>query len=461
MPAGLRLHHRIVIPFVLVALVTTSAAAYVALSVTSRTLESRLQAQLVNASDTLTQTGFARNPIILRSVKAITGAEVITFTRGGAVLASTVDVEPPPAWVDRIIAPDAVRASLRAGSPSSVQRVSCDAACYVVYRAVPSPPDVVVALVADASDLAAATQAITRTILVASGVAVLAMILVSQAIARRVTAPLDRLVRFTRDVSTAGSGQRAVEGEDEVGRLAAAFNQMLDRLQSSRDAVVKSEKLGLAGVLAARVAHDIRNPLSSIKMQTQLLRTRLGAEHRGPLDAVLRDVAQVEFVIEDLVELARPGELRTKATSLNDVAREALQQVAPQLQYRKIRTSMSLDDTIPPIPLDAGRLKLALLNVIVNAVDAMPAGGTLELATKCDRDAAAIRLEVCDDGTGIDPSMAERVFDPFVSTKRDGVGLGLVNAKSIVEMHGGRIHLAGRHPTGTRVSITLPIPAHG
>jgi signal transduction histidine kinase len=462
MLGGLRLHHRIVVPFVLVAVVTTSGAAYVAWRVISGALESRVQSQILNASEVVRESGFAMNPTILRSVKAITGADVITFTPEGAILATTVAEQPPPSWVDAVIAAPAARAALSARGPSAVHQMSCAAPCYVVYRAVTPPPAAVVALVAETSELAAATRAITRAIVVATGLGVLAMILVSQAVARRVTAPIERLVRFTRDVSAGDARRRMPAGEDEVGRLAASFNEMLDRLDVSRDALVKSEKLGLAGLLAARVAHDIRNPLSSIKMQTQLLRARLpGEEHAAALDAVLHDVAQVEFVIGDLLELARPGELRPSATSVNEVVREALHQVSPQLEYRKIRTDASLDGSLPDIPLDSARFKLALLNVIVNAADAMPAGGTLEVSTTRDSVASAIQVEVCDDGAGIDPAMLNRVFDPFASTKRDGVGLGLVNARAIVEMHGGVIRLAPRKPKGTRVTMTLPIRAHG
>ena len=459
---GLRLHHRIVVPFVLVALVTTSGAAYVALRVISRALESRVQAQILNASEVVSQSGFALNPAILRSVKAITGADVITFTSEGTILATTVDGEPPPAWVGAVIASRAAREALAAGGPSAIQQMSCAAPCYVVYRSVTRPPAAVVALVAETSELAAATRAMTRTIVVATGLGVLAMILVSQAVARRVTAPIERLVRFTRDVSAGDARRRAPAGDDEVGRLAASFNDMLDRLDASRDALVKSEKIGLAGLLAARVAHDIRNPLSSIKMQTQLLRTQLPSDDdRASLDAILHDIAQVEFVIGDLLELARPGELRLRPTVVNDVVRDALHQVSPQLAYRKIRTATSLDDTLPSIPLDASRFKLALLNVLVNAADAMPAGGRLEITTRLDPVSPALVLEVCDDGTGIDPAMQDRVFDPFVSTKRDGVGLGLVNARAVVEAHDGAIRLARRDPAGTRVTITLPIPHHG
>jgi signal transduction histidine kinase len=225
---------------------------------------------------------------------------------------------------------------------------------------------------------------------------------------------------------------------------------------------VKSEKLALAGLIAARVAHDIRNPLSSIKMQTQMLRARAGAdpEDQESLTAVLHDIEQVESVIRDLLELARPGELRLKHEALEIVISEVLTQLAPQFRHRKISVQTDLALDLPDVALDRPRFKQALLNVLVNASDAMPTGGVIAIASRAPVPGEVL-LEVCDDGVGVDPATLPHVFDPFVSTKPDGVGLGLVNAKAVVEAHGGRIELAARAPKGTCVSIWLPVTHHG
>ncbi len=459
-------------PFALIALVATSATAYVALLVTSRALRARVEAQILNAATLVSQSDFALNPAILGSVKAIAGADVITYTADGHVLASTVGPSDAAARAALDDA-DATRRALAAADAAPILRqAQCGTPCDIAYRRVPARPQTVVAVVASTSELMAATQAVTRTILVAALGSLVVMVLVSQVVARRLTAPLDELGRFARDVSAGDPGRRAPEGDDEVGRLGAAFNDMLGRLEQSQSALVRSEKLGVAGLVAARVAHDIRNPLSSIKMQTQLLRSRLdrdggdtadALQRREIIDAVLRDISQVETVITDLLELARPGELNRHPTRLDTLVREVLEQLAPQLAHRKIRVDARLDDQLPLVALDADRFKQALLNVVNNAADAMPTGGTLLVATHMVDGEAAIALDVCDDGTGIAPEMFDRVFDPFVSTKRDGVGLGLVNARAVVESHGGRIELAARSPKGTRATLRLPIleSAHG
>jgi signal transduction histidine kinase len=277
-----------------------------------------------------------------------------------------------------------------------------------------------------------------------------------------VTRPLDRLVSFTREVAGGRTGQRTAVAEDEIGALAGAFNDMLDRLETAQRALVRSEKLALTGLLAARVAHDIRNPLSSLKMQAQLLRPRVTTEDgQSLIAAVLHDVDQVESVVRGLLELARPGEVNAAPTQINDVVRDVLEHMRLQLNHSRIAVSTALASPLPPIPLDAQRFKQALLNVITNAVEAMPGGGTLQVTTRLRDDNAAVLLTVCDDGAGVDPAMLETVFDPFVSSKREGVGLGLVNTKSIVESHGGTVRLAPRESRGTCVSISLPVTRHG
>jgi signal transduction histidine kinase len=309
--------------------------------------------------------------------------------------------------------------------------------------------------IAQSSERAATIQALGRTLFLTATWAVLLMVYVSKVVSRRVTAPIESLVAFTRRIA-GGSPERAPSGDDEIGRLGHAFNDMMDRLDQSRAGQVQSEKLALAGLMAARVAHDIRNPLASIKMRTQVLaaeRGRRGAD-RSEIDAILGDIQQLETVVQNLIDLARPGQLRREPTPVSHVIDDVLHQLGPQLSYRKIAVRRDLADG-PLVSLDSGRFRQVLLNVIGNASDAMPDGGTIVVRTAVDDD--RLVLDIIDDGMGIDPVVRDRLFDPFVSTKRDGVGLGLVNAKAVVEHHGGTITLLQSKPKGTRARITLPL----
>jgi signal transduction histidine kinase len=451
--AGLRLQHRIVIPFAIVALVATAAAALVSLSVTSSALQSRLESRLVSAAAVISRGDFAVNPIILQNLQEVIDAHVVTFDGEGRVVVST---DGSPEFLAAATRAFTAAAPL-ANGPAAIVPVECAMPCVVAVKRVEGRPGFVVALVAETSELAAGSRAMARTILLTAALSGIVMVLVSQVVVRRVTAPLDRLVSFVRQMSPDDRKRRAEVGHNEVGALALAFNDMLERLERSQDALVRSEKLALAGLIAARVAHDIRNPLSSIKMQTQLLRDRLGGDpdDEAAVTAVLHDIEQVESVIRDLLELARPGELRLERGALNAVIHDALRQLGAQFRHRKISVDVHLTETLPPILVDHSRFKQGLLNVLVNASDAMPTGGLVTLSSRM-AGSSELLVEICDDGIGMDAATLARVFDPFVSTKRDGVGLGLVNAKAVVEAHGGRISLASRTPTGTCASIWLP-----
>ena len=456
----LRLHHRIVIPFAVVALVAASASAFLALFEVSRAFEARIQSQILNTSEVIVRGGFAVSPAILRSVKALTGAEVVTFDEDGSIVSTTIEAS-RGSLIQAVILSDVARAA-RGGDRPLVGEIDCGGPCYVSYRQVVGRPGALVAVVAETTEVSAAIRAVARTIVLAALASVVMLILVSQLVARRVTAPLDQLVGFAHDVSGGSRGRaRAIAGDDEVGRLGQAFNEMLDRLDASQSALVRSEKLALAGLLAARVAHDIRNPLASMKIHAQLLQSRVKGDARSGtlVNAVLDDISQVESVIRDLIDLARPGELRSLPADMNALLRTVLRQLDARLLHRKVAVEVDLPDRLPLVHIDAERFSQALLNVIVNAVDAMPSGGTLGVRTRATGD--HVIVEIDDDGVGIDPEILDRVFDPFVSSKPGGVGLGLVNAKAVVEHHGGRITLAPRQPKGTRAMMALPLgPSH-
>lgn len=452
----LRLQYRILLPTVAAALLVTAVTAYVGTQVTASALRSRLESQLVTSASAVSWRDFALNSRILVSLRSVVGAEVVTLSPSAEVLASSLDTREGPVI-------EAARAAVRQLPADTAPRVSeanCGYPCLLAYRLVDGEGRAVVVLVADTSPLAAATAEVFRTLLLAAVLSIVVLLVVSQVVARRVTAPLDRLVTFVRAASPQASARASV-GDDEIGALAGAFNTMLDRLDESRAALVRSEKLGLAGIFAARVAHDIRNPLSSIKMQTQLQRSKLtpGTEDHEALGAVLHDVAQVESVVRDLMDLANPGMLARRPGDLNAVLRDAIEQLSAQLAYRKIRVELALANSLPSVAIDVQRLRQALVNVVVNGSEAMHTGGELRVSTGAEGNTVWARI--CDDGVGIDPAMVERVFDPFVSTKPEGVGLGLVNVKAVVEGHGGGIRLEPRQPRGTCAYIWLPVSDHG
>src|SRR5688572_5746820 len=170
---------------------------------------------MLNTAEVISRSGFALNPVILRSVKAITGTEIITFDMSGSVLSTTVEPSRGVLLQAVMQSPLAAEARLSLGR-SLIIDMDCDTRCYVAYRALADRPGVVVAVVLELAETAAAVSAVARTILVAAVASLIVLIVVSQLVARRVTKPLEDLVRFTNDVA-GGSHGRAHEGGDEIG----------------------------------------------------------------------------------------------------------------------------------------------------------------------------------------------------------------------------------------------------
>jgi signal transduction histidine kinase len=234
---------------------------------------------------------------------------------------------------------------------------------------------------------------------------------------------------------------------------------MVRELRRGEEKLLRSEKLSMTGYLAARVAHDIRNPLFSIKMRAQMICERLPADSadRASLEPILKDIEQVEWVVQGLLDLASPVKLQLEEVNVNDVVEDVLASLGEHLEHAWIKVEWKPNPDLPRIRLDPGRLKQVLLNLVLNAAEAMPEGGILGARTGFVDDPESVVIEIWDIGKGIDPSERERLFDPFFTTKREGVGLGLVNARSLVESHGGSLDLLPRDGRGTRAVIRLPI----
>jgi signal transduction histidine kinase len=459
---GLRIRHKIGLPFTLLLVGGIAVTAYISVGLVSRALESHFEERLADVSAWASLSDFANNPTILSNLKSIVGADIVTFDREGLVRAGTLPPETEHEWLGLILDPATVAGLFDRTETFVSRRVSFRGLPYMLaLRPVRNAPDTCVAVLREMSDIVEAQRSVTKPIILLSVGMMLLISLLSQIVTRTITSPIQRLVEGTRRLA-AGEWDAVVEppSDDEVGELTRAFNEMAGELRRTEERLLHSEKLAVTGQLAARVAHDIRNPLSSIKMRVQLARNRLDPGDPGftSLVAVLDDVERVEWVVQGLLDLARPVELDLAPTDLNeDVIAAVLQSTAAYLHHAKITVEKHLDAELPPMLLDADHLKLAFVNVVQNAAEAMPGGGRLVASTRSENRGSVAVVEIHDNGTGLDPGSRERLFDPFFTTKREGVGLGLVNARSIIRGHGGSIELRPATPEGTRAIITLPV----
>jgi two-component system sensor histidine kinase HydH len=235
----------------------------------------------------------------------------------------------------------------------------------------------------------------------------------------------------------------------------------LSRIKDLEAQMRRAERLAAVGELAAGVAHEIRNPLSSIKGFAQFLLKNMAADakEREYSQVIIREVDRINAVVNDLLNLARPMIAKLVSTDVGQLVNHAVHLVEPDAKANAITVRTRIDPDVKPICADANHLIQALLNLLLNAVHAVGREGVVTVAAENEEESRWCRIWVQDDGPGVAEEIRTKIFDPFFTTRANGVGLGLAIAHTIVENHGGRIDVASpppRCPHGSRFTIRLP-----
>lgn len=288
------------------------------------------------------------------------------------------------------------------------------------------------------------------------------------------------LTRLTSAADAVGRGDFAPvlprAGDDEVGRLAGAFAVMVAKIRSMISEVEQSRQMAVLGEFAAHVSHEIRNPLTSIKLNLQSLERdaaegRIPDDARVPIDITLREIRRLESVVRGVLDLARQPAAERGTVSLHAIAANAIELIRPQAERQHVEIRARLDAERDLVFGAAEPLGSAVLNLLLNALDAMPDGGSLVVESRtirgdhpsvADAGEPGIALSVRDSGPGVPGHMRDEVFRPFHTGKPGGTGLGLPLARRIVAEHGGRLFLADPDARdddagGARFVLELPV----
>jgi nitrogen fixation/metabolism regulation signal transduction histidine kinase len=280
-----------------------------------------------------------------------------------------------------------------------------------------------------------------------------------------VTRPVEELVDAARAV-TAGDWnvELDVRSSGEIGALGAAFNTMTRELADQRERLVQAERVAAWRELARRLAHELKNPLFPLRITIDNLR-RARADHPREFADVFEEsmatlstaIGNLTSVIGKFSDFARMPEPRVEEASPNAIVQQAVQLFQAQLaapDRPRIALATELDAAAGTIRADPEQLGRAIQNLILNAIDAMPAGGTLTIRTR--RVVGGVRLEVADTGEGLLDEERKRLFTPYYTTKQHGTGLGLAIVQSVVADHRGKIRVESERGRGTTFYIELP-----
>jgi signal transduction histidine kinase len=239
-------------------------------------------------------------------------------------------------------------------------------------------------------------------------------------------------------------------------------DQTQTELERSRESLAHAEKMALVGKLAAGMAHSIRNPFTSVKMRLFSLSRSLEPDdaQQEDLDVIAGEIRHIDTIVQNFLEFSRPPRLRMQTLSPSTVVDAALRLLDQRLRSYGVSVRLDRPGPLPAAQADPEQLKEVLVNLVVNACEAMPGGGEVVIEERVDRAPegrthAVIRVR--DTGPGIPPHVGEKVFDPFFSTKEHGTGLGLSIARRIITEHGGRLEAASAPSGGAAFLISLPI----
>jgi signal transduction histidine kinase len=308
-----------------------------------------------------------------------------------------------------------------------------------------------------------------RSLAAAAVVALLLATLISYAVARTVTRPIEAITSTMREMARSGDLSRRIPMPDDRWQdedaqvLASTFNSMTDAMQRFQHEAAQRERLSSLGRLSTVIAHEIRNPLMIIKASLRALRRQENDPERVAAAAkdIDEEVSRLNRIVSEVLDFARPIKFDLAQADLNALARDAVKAAGAEDELAGIR--LDLDPSIPPVTTDAERLRQALVNIIGNAINAVNDGaeapdGGVRLRT-ARLDSRHVAITVADRGSGIAPEDLPRVFEPYFTTRRTGTGIGLAISRNIIEGLGGRITVASERERGTEVRIELPLDA--
>lgn len=309
----------------------------------------------------------------------------------------------------------------------------------------------------------------TRLVLILIGSGGLFLGLVGATLlARRISQPITKLVDGIIKISRGDFSHKLdISSHDEIGNLAQSFNEMSEKLLLTREQMeeahkklIQAEKLASIGRISATIAHEIRNPLTSLKLNIQKIgqNDSLDKMEKEHLLLAQEGISQIEKFIKELLNFTRVSELNRARFSLEQVLEESVKMLMDSLQQRKITLERNFESPLPEMFVDGDKLRQVFLNILRNAYEAIEGEGKISLSLSLVKENRLnkIRIKISDNGCGIPEKDWENIFEPFFTTKPSGFGLGLSNARKIIEQHKGMIRVVKKRGRGTSFEIVIP-----
>lgn len=430
------LQERISRPFMLLLFLAMTSAWLAAVLILRSALIDTLDRRLEYSVSVLASGTLPLTPELLRRASLVTGLDFLLLGPSGQTISSTDSDEN---FASRTLADDAI-SRIRSNPAAAAFSGETLAGRRLVSKpiagiALPDQRHLVASASLDDVRESVRTAALWFALtLLGAG---LMFFLVGRRVSTAISRPIGKLGDLAERIS---SGERNIDqqldGPAELQRLGSLMSSMAVRIDDYEAEMMRQNRYKTLGEMAARVAHEIRNPLTAIKMQLQLLQESVEPSVRESLQRVLNEATRLELITANTLSPGNDLTIQKKPAVLDDVAAEVIELLEPQLRHQHIRLRFEPGCALS-VALDADRAKQALLNLLVNAADELAQGGEVRVGTHCDGNAATICVE--DNGRGVAVDKRREILENPTSNKKFGLGLGLVVARQIAEAHRGRL----------------------
>lgn len=451
-----RIYRRLFTPFVLILLVGLAGAWLAATQLFSETLEKRLRAQLADTVQMLSYGAFPYTPALLGRLSSLIHADIALLDTDGFISESTYAGKLQPLQLQfREILPGE-------NNGRTFKEFELNGNHYLMtWSRIPNNRDprfsFIVAF-SNLSDIQQAGQRMAGWLGAGAFSGLLLLAWIGHLHSRSITLPIKELANMTREISAGNRHVRAkIHRRDEIGELAAALNSMALKLDDYEQELARQNRMAGLGMMTARIAHEIRNPLTAIKMQLELLRENAGPNNQALLDSLLDETRRLELIVLSTLQHKKIANPVFTSINLNDLIEEVLRLLRLQFEHQGLQLITSLSADISALKLDRDMIIQILLNLLLNAKDEMPEGGKIQISSGMDSVVNSIWFSVDDSGPGILEDNWKSLFSGSSSSKPDGFGFGLRLSQDLAELHGGHITI-GRSPLGgARFTVTLPL----
>jgi signal transduction histidine kinase len=432
---------------------------------TSRLLDSRLEREAVRISGILYEYRFALNPAYLKRLGKVIEGRIAVFDRSGNIIAASFEEKETYDFFLYVDPAEVRKRHSQNNQEQVIMKIDRENRSFLLVSRklffANTDESILIAILTPLDDLQSAKYQTALRTLISGSIAMFMAFVSAGFVLRKISATVDNVLNVTDRIASGDFTCRAeLSNIRELNTLALSINQMSDKLSAYEKKLVDSTRLLSANKITAAMAHEIKNPLSSMKMLAQIIQKRFENDPEGieMTAAFIKEINRVDTLVSDLRTLSGSPKYSFSMVLPRQPLEEMILVMKPKLDHLNIRLEIRIDDDLPEIRMDRDKIKQVLWNLMMNAVESMPHGGKIAISVARDDQKQYLEYRIQDQGSGIAPEFLADIYTPFFTTKKEGIGIGLHISREIALAHKGEIRI---HPTGQGTTAILLIPING